>query len=169
MATEREIKQDFTIIGVWWILFVLTGILSVSLLLIFSWIYHKDHDWHDLAFAVGYPICAIWFIRFCFRTSLERAKADPKKWLLADDGLVRVYSLEERETIRWEQIRDMRWGRHLGLKVRWEESKHDHRSQQFLDEFRKPIAIYECWIIVGQDEARELFRCAKRDWFDMKL
>ncbi len=160
---EREIKQDFTI--VWPVFYILTAFVTVLMLLGGVTSFFRFHEWHTLAIMVGSSIVVFWFVRFGLRTSLEIAKASPRRWLLTDDGLVRLYDSGQREIIRWEQIQDMRWGRYLGLKVRWEESKRDHHSRQFRDEFRKwKSGRYWCWIRIGETDARELFLCAKRDW-----
>jgi hypothetical protein len=165
---EKEIKEDFTI-G-WLPLYILTAFVVISALFAGAVSFFRLHDWHTLAFLVCFSVFTIWFVRFCVRMSLERVKANPRKWLLTNEGLVRLYGSGERETIRWEQIRDMRWGRHVGLKIKWEEPRHDNRVQEFQDEFRKPqTGRYLCWIRVREAEARELFQCAKREWVDMKL
>jgi hypothetical protein len=165
---EKEIKQDFTIFQP--VVYTATAVPIVLMLLGGATSLFRDHDWSIFAFVIGFSVCSIWFVRFCLRLSLERAKASPRRWLLADDGLVRLYDASKRETIRWEQIRDMRWGKHLGIKVGWEEFKQDHRLPEFRDEFRKPeTERYWCWIRVREAEARELFQCAKRDWVDTGL
>ena len=165
---EKEIKQDFTI--VWPVFYLLTAMVIVLMVLGGVTCLFQLHEWHTLAFVVGFSLLSLWFVRFCLRLSLERSKASPRRWLLADDGLVRLYDAGKREAIRWEQIQDMRWGRLAGLKVGWEEPKAGHRSQEFRDEFRKPqTGRYWCWIRVREGEARELFQRAKRDWVDMGL
>ena len=166
---EREIKEDFTL---YWPAFYGIGAVVVAFVLVAGGVSSIFilHDWQTFAFLVGVSIFTIWFVRFGLRTALERAKASQRRWLLTDAGLTRCYDLDKRETIHWEQIRDMRWGRHLGVKVSWEESKHDHRLPEFRDEFRKPqTGRYWCWILVGENEAREIFHHAKRDWVDMRL
>jgi hypothetical protein len=165
---EKEIKQDFTI--TWPAVYLLTTFPVVLILLGGLTCLFRDHEWHTLAFVVGYSILSFWFVRFCMRISLERAEANPRRWLLTDEGLIRVYDSGEKEPICWEQIQDMRWSKHLGLKIRWKESKSNNRPPEFRDEFRKwQTGRYEYWIRVREAEAREIFQLAKRDWFDMKL
>ena len=165
---QKEIKEDFTIFWPFFyaitavvvIFFLVAGISSIFIL----------HDWSPFALLVGVSIFAVWYMRFALHTSRERAEASSRRWLQADDGLVRLYDSGKQETIHWEQVRDMRWGKHVGLKIRWEESKHEHRLPEFRNEFRRwETGRYECWIRVREAEARELFRCAKRDWFNIRL
>jgi hypothetical protein len=165
---EKEIKQDFII--TWPVSYILTAVPVVLMLLGGVTCLFRDHEWHTLAFVVGFSILSFWFVRFCLRLSLERAEANPRRWFLTDDGLVRGYDSGEKEPIHREQIQDMRWSKHLGLKIRWKESKSDHRSPEFRDEFRKwQTGRYEYWIRVREGEAREIFQRAKRDWVDMGL
>lgn len=165
---EREIKQDITI--VWPAIHVLTAIVIVFLLLAGGADFFQSHDWRPLALLIGVSVFSIWFVQFALRTSLVRSESNPRRWLLTDEGLVRVYVSGQRETIRWEQIQDMRWGQHLGLKIRWEETGHPHRVRDFQNEFRKwQTGRYWCWIRVREAEARTLFQCAKKDWVDVGL
>jgi hypothetical protein len=82
------------------------------------------------------------------------------KWLLTDDGLERVYTVEKRETIRWEQIQQMKYIRYFGLLIWWQESMPDSRIEEFRDEFQKKMDVmkgrYRCGLCIGEDEGREL-------------
>lgn len=165
---EKEIKEDFTIF--WPLVCVLAAIAIVFALLAGASGLFLLHDWHIFAFLVGISLVTVWFVRFGLRSSLARAKASPKRWLLSYAGLTRVYASNQRETIRWEQLQDLRWGKHLGLKIRWEESRYETRLREFRDEFHKPrTGRYECWLRIREDQARELFQCAKRDWVNIGL
>jgi hypothetical protein len=165
---EIEIKQDFTMSQP--VFYLITAVVLAFLLFAGVTGFFITHDWHPLALLVGVSIFSIWFVRFGLRTSLENAEASQKRWLLTDDGLVRTYGSGKRETIRWEQIQDMRWGRHLGLKIRWEESEHVHRVREFTNEFKKwQTGRYWCWILVREAGARDLFRHANKEWVDIKI
>ena len=161
---EKEIKEDFTI--TWPLWRVLTGIVVFLALLAGVITFFPDHNWRFLAEMVAFSAATIWFVRFTFRSAVKKAATNPNKWLLANDGLVRLYGSGQRETIRWEQIRFMKWGKHVGVRIVWEESERDHRSQEFRDEIRTPQAG-RCggWIRVGEGEAREMFQYAKQTAF----
>ena len=165
---ETEIKQDFTMS--WTVFYWITAVVIAFLLFAGVTGGFITHDWQPLALLIGVSIFSIWFVRFGLRTSLANAEASQKRWLLADDGLVRTYGSDKREIIRWAQIQDLRWGRHLGLKIRWEEIEHVHRVREFTDEFRKrQTGRFWCWILVRETEARDIFRRANKEWLDIKI
>ena len=165
---ETEIKQDFTMLRP--VFYLITAVVIVFLLFAGVTAFFITHDWQPLAFLIGVSIFSIWFVRFGLRTSQDNAEANQKRWLLTDDGLVRTYGSRKRETIRWEQIQDMRWGRHLGLKIRWKEIEHVHRAREFTNEFRKwQTGRFWCWILVREGEARDVFRRANQEWLDIKI
>jgi hypothetical protein len=164
---EKEIKEDFTI--TWPIWCAPLGFMLFLLLVAGVMMFWQDQNWLDLAFMVGFAGASIWFVRFAFRTSVRRAAASPNRWLLTDDGLVRLYASGQREIIRWEQIRVMKWGRHVGLRIVWKEIERDHRSQEFRNEVKSQAGRCGGWLRVDEGQARQIFQRANRDWADMKL
>jgi hypothetical protein len=89
----------------------------------------------------------------------DRSTARPT-WMLTDQGLERIYPSGERETIRWEQIRHMKWVALYGLILRWEETQggHPQRCLPFRQEFRWDSVHrqYRANLSVQKDEARRL-------------
>jgi hypothetical protein len=104
------------------------------------------------------------FTRICLRGSLRDLRASGKTWKVTDAGLQRVYPSGKAETIRWEQIRRMKWVKWCGLIVRWEESKAEHRQRgvAFKEEFRwdRVYRTFRATLSVRQDEARALISIA---------
>jgi hypothetical protein len=161
---EKEINQDFTIL---WPAWRAMGVIVVFLLIscgVFGVLrFGSAHDWVFLASMVPCSAVSFWCIRHEFRKMLERAKESTRRWFLTDAGLTRCYDSDERETIRWEQIRDVRWARYSGLKVSWEESKRDDRLFEFQSEFRKQQnGRYWCLIRIGESEAQKIMEARRR-------
>jgi hypothetical protein len=156
---EREIRQDFTI-G-WPVFYILTGIVVCGLLFVAV----VSHNLKYCLFFVGVASFIVIFCRICLRGALHDMLASGKTWKLTSVGLQRVYPAGEAETIRWDQIRHMRWVRYTGLIIRWEESKaeHQNRSKAFKDEFQWDWVYrqFQMYLKVQQDEGRELIAIAE--------
>jgi len=133
-TTEKPIKEDFTL--PWKPIYFVAGLVLLAVLVAFSLPPYTPRSWHFMAFGIGFAVCILWFIRFALRTSLQNLESGPK-WLLSDDGLVRLYSSDLRETIPWEQIQDIRWLGYVGLLIQFKDPNHHQRSREFKDEFRR--------------------------------
>ena len=155
---ERPVKEDFAIRDpARWIFagsvisFVLIA-LSVG-----AW---RTHNWKVFAAGLGFALVLFAWTSIVFRGALRRRMSSGRSWMLTDDGLQRNYPDGQRETIRWEQIRHMRWVPLYGLIVRWEEpkSEHQHRDTAFKQEFKwDPLhRQYRANLDVQSDEAQEL-------------
>ena len=160
--TEREVKQDFTV--VWPMIWLIAAVVS-GLVLLCGGMLALNHDWYNAAFCLGTVVFVFVFTRMCLRPGDADMRKSGKYWKLTDAGLQRVYPKGTTETIRWEQIRRMRWIRWYGLIVRWEESKAEHqeRSGSFKEEFRWD-GLYQTFrlrLTVRQGEARELISIAE--------
>jgi len=156
---EREIREDFTI-G-WPVFHILTGIVVCGLLFA-AVVSHNIKDWLFFAGVAGFLVI---FERICLRGGLHDMLASGKTWKLTSSGLQRVYPAGKEETIRWEQIRAMRWVRYTGLIIHWEESKaeHQNRSKAFKDEFQWDWVYrqFQMYLKVQQNEGRELIAIAE--------
>src|SRR5215831_9892952 len=152
--TEREVRQDFTIS--WPVIYILAGFVICSLL--FAAV--SSHSLKDRLFFGGTASFLVIFGQICLRDSLRDMQKSGKTWKVTDAGLQRVYPLGETETIRWEQIRHMRWVRWNGLIIRWDESKAEHQQRRgaFKEEFRWDglYRTFRAKLRVQQAEAREL-------------
>jgi hypothetical protein len=157
--SEREIREDFTF-G-WPVFYILTGIV-IGLCLLCAILVNDLKMWLLFAGVSGFLVV---FVQMCLRGALHDMLASGKTWRLTGAGLQRVYPSGKAETIRWEQIRHMKWGRYSGLIVRWEESKTEYRQRSgaFKDEFRRDWVYrqFQEVLLVQQNEARELIAIAE--------
>ncbi|MGA2139056.1 MAG: hypothetical protein ABSH14_09370 [Verrucomicrobiia bacterium] len=157
--SEREIKQDFTIF--WPVTYIFTGIIICGFLFAAA----VSHNLKYWLFFLGAGGVLVIFVQMCLRSTLHDMLKSGESWKLTDAGLQRVYPSGKPETIRWEQIRHMRWVRYTGLIIRWDESKaeHQNRSKAFKDEFQWDWVYrqYQMYLLVQQDEARELLAIAE--------
>ena len=160
---EREIKQDFAIASplIWFIAVIVSGLV----LLCGGGAAWSIHDWHSVAFCIGTVVFIFVFTRMCLRPDSHDIHESGKTWKVTDAGLQRVYPPDKTETIRWEQIRHMKWVRWNGLIVRWEESKAEHQQRGgiFKKEFRWDglYRTFRAKLRVQQVEARELISMAE--------
>jgi hypothetical protein len=159
-AMKTELKIDFTM----WRkpVYFLAGIFVALVFLGFSTAYYQSHDRDFLVlgivFCASIMLVAVFFVRWGLRWAIRKRETDTK-WLLTDGGLERVYAAEKRETIRWEQIQEMRYIRYLGLLIWWQESMPDSRIEEFQDELQIKMdgrGRYRCGLCIGEDEGREL-------------
>jgi hypothetical protein len=155
---ERRINEDLAIGDKFRWGFVI--VVVALLLLCFSFGVWDLHSWKPLAEGVTFAVIVLVWARIAIRGALRDRLESGLSWMLTDDGLARVYPSQEREAIRWEQIRYMKWVRGYGLIVRWEESnaEHQRRSRAFKNEFRWDWVYrqYRAVLDVQKDEAKEL-------------
>ncbi len=148
---EREIKQDFTITD--------KPMLVIESIVIgmFALIAITSHNRNMWVFCCAVIAFIILFGRLCLRSGLKDLESGPK-WMLAANGLQRLYPSGKGETILWEQIRYMKWIRYNGLIVRWEEPKSSYRGKGFKREFKYDWVYrqFRTVLRVQQDEATKL-------------
>ncbi len=155
---ERRIKEDVAVRNKpFWGFAIIVIVLMLFCFFIGAW---GSHDWKFFAEGVGIAMVLIVWVSIGIRGSLRDKLESGLSWMQTDDGLQRVYPSGKRETIRWEQIRHMRWVRFYGLIVRWEEPKDERqrRSGVFKEEFQWDWVYrqYRANLDVQKDEAREL-------------
>lgn len=157
--TEREVRQDFTI--TWPVIYILAGFV-ISSLLFAAFVSHSLKYWLFFGGVAGFLVI---FVQMCLRGALRDVQKSGKMWKATEAGLRRVYPTGVTETIRWEQIRHMRWVRWNGLIIRWDESKAEHqqRGGAFKEEFRwdELYRTFRAKLRVQQEEARELITMAE--------
>ena len=140
----------------WSAIWGLVGII-MGLLLVIAIVSRDTKMWE--AFGLGLLFFGV-VGRSVMHSDLKDARASGKKWKLVDEGIQRVYAQGKEETIRWEQIRRMKWVRWTGMILRWEESKEEHqrRSGTFKAEFRYDVMFrqYRAVLRIDSGEAREL-------------
>ena len=161
---ERRIQEDPNIADP-----ALRGFIAITIfimLLAFSLAARSMHSWTPLLEGLGFTAVLLVFCTVVIR-SVHRDRAQPaSSWMLTDAGLQRVYESGERETIRWEQVRHMKWVRRFGLILRWEESdaERHHRGSAFKEEFKWDwfYRQYRTTLNVQKAEAEEL-KSAMRD------
>jgi hypothetical protein len=68
---------------------------------------------------------------------------------LTDEGIEQVFDSPEPETIRWEQIRWMKWRWSLGLSIHWTKSRGNERTLLRIAE-REAAQICSKWRTAGK-------------------
>jgi hypothetical protein len=154
---ERKIQEDFTM-G-WKPLGIAFGVvLGVVLVTGIS-----THDLEICLTAVGLAVAVAIYFWLMRAWSIRGRRAEARIWVETDSGLQCTYGEPpETETIRWSQIRRMRWNGAGGLLVIWEESAT--RGPQFRDEFHEGdiAGEYRASLRVRKPEADALMATCRR-------